>query len=129
MAAGVPVDLRPAPVVPECVGVGRRADAVAERAYHEPSLARHEGRTEERRVNLPELAKGAATSATHSDTRGLYHAAAKVTKKKGSQSVWVEWNIRLRAALKRARLLRSMAPRKPGKSWKKRLRRAARGSK
>ena len=48
---------------------------------------------------------------------------------KGSQSVWVEWNIRLRAALKRARLLRSMAPRKPGKSWKKRLRRAARGSK
>src|SRR6267142_985435 len=65
MAAGVPVDLRPAPVVPECV-------------------------------------------------------------EKGSQSVWVEWNIRLRAALKRARLLRSMAPRKPGKSWKKRLRRAAR---
>src|SRR5439155_9623878 len=45
------------------------------------------------------------------------------------QSVCVDWKSRFPIPEKRARLLRSMAPRKAGKSWKKRLRRAARGSK
>src|SRR5262249_22307664 len=45
------------------------------------------------------------------------------------QSVCVEWKRRFPRPEKRARLLRSMLPRKAGKSWKKRLRRAARRSK
>src|SRR5205823_4283713 len=67
VAARIPVDPRPLPVVPEGVRVRGRADAIAEGADHESSLARHERRAEQRRVHLPELAEEAERDAVRLD--------------------------------------------------------------
>src|SRR5207237_6740006 len=122
LPGSLPGDRRPLPKTPLERGAARTfphaAPALSRRAVLE---SQPEVRERDRTVRSRSVVNQRGTNAVEAEW-------PRRASRPPPQSACVEWKRRFRAPAKSARLLRSIRPRKAGKSRKNRLRRAARGS-